>query len=69
MSLKNEADQILTDAADHADLMMRLVNQGQAEKVSRSEFEAHLLKTLTVIGWALLETMPSRFQPPFRRYR
>ncbi len=69
MSLENDANQILSDSADHADLIMRLVNQGQGEKANRAEFEAHLLKTLAVIGWALLETMPSRFQPPYRRFR
>ncbi len=47
----------LEDAAAHADLMLRLVDQQQTP--NHAEFEAHLLKTLTVIGWALLEALPS----------
>ena len=67
MNLETEANEILNEAANHADTMMGLVDQGKTP--SQPEYNAHLLKTLTVIAWALLEAMPSRFQPPFRRYR
>ena len=50
--------EVLEDAAAHADLMLRLVDTGS--QPNRAEYEAHLLKTLTVIGWALVEGLPSQ---------
>lgn len=52
--------QILDEAASHADNMLHPTDEGRAARANRAEYEAHLLKTLTVIGWALLESMPSR---------
>ncbi len=48
-----EPNDILNEAANHADQMLRLVDANIPP--NRAEYEAHLLKTLTVIGGALVE--------------
>ena len=48
-----EPSDILDEAANHADLMLRLVDTGS--QPNQAEYQAHLLKTLTVIGGALVE--------------
>ncbi len=48
-----EPNEILNDAATHADLMLRLIDVGGVQP-NQAEYEAHLLKTLTVIGGALV---------------
>ncbi len=51
--------EVLEDAAAHADLMLRLIDVGGVQP-NGAEYEAHLLKTLTVIGGALLESAPTQ---------
>ncbi len=48
-----EPNDILNEAANHADNMMLRIDQGGTP--NHAEYEAHLLKTLTVIGGALVE--------------
>ena len=54
-----EPNDILNEAAKHADLMLRLIDVGGVQP-NGAEYKAHLLKTLTVIGGALLRSMPSQ---------
>ncbi len=53
-----EPNDILNEAANQADNMLYLVKNGTMN--ASAEFDAHLLKTLTVIGWALLESAPTQ---------
>ncbi len=59
--------EVLEDAAAHADLMLRLVDIDTGSQPNRAEYEAHLLKTLTVIGGALVEALPSEGIESFPR--
>lgn len=54
-----EPNETLMEAASHADLMLRLIDVGGVQP-NHAEYEAHLLKTLTVIGWALVKGLPSQ---------
>ncbi len=47
-----EPNDVLNEAANHADNMMRMVDHDIPP--NHAEYEAHLLKTLTVIGGALV---------------
>ncbi len=60
-----EPSDILDDAAHHADSMMHLIDVGGTP--NHAEYEAHLLKTLTVIGGALLEGLPKQGIESFPR--